>query len=198
MTSFRSKRFFNNKPQVVTIANSNAVEANSSTISMTHSSRFAIFVLCLLAIGTLGCERDRGFRTKAVYRAPVNKLEISIDASGVVLAGHDVCEDGIGRVEVTSYDENAPASFQLRVAGDAETATYRDESGKTGSIAWNWRSASGSLRQLLANAGVTISSADELDECARVINNALAGPKGTTLVGQTKVIDAINVSAKYQ
>ena len=71
-----------------------------------------MIVLSISVLVVVGCDRDRGFRTQAVYRAPLNKLEITIDASGVVLAGHDVCEDGIGRVQVTSLDESAPASIQ--------------------------------------------------------------------------------------
>jgi len=134
-----------------------------------------LFVFC--AIGSVGCQRDHGFQTHAVYRAPLNRFELTVDVSGVVLAGHDVSDNATGCVRVTSLDDAAPVSVELELDGSVNMV---------------------SLQQILSTAGLEVASRDELRECVQVINGALGGPKGTTLKGQSESLEVIEVTAKYE
>lgn len=152
--------------------------------------RVSLATLCLvLTTFVTGCQRDKEFKTHAVYRAPANQYVVTIDAQGVVLAGHDTSDDGVGTVRLVSTDASNPFHITLNVDHSTGRVSYRIEGGEVGELPWGSKSSAGSIEDVLKLAGATIQSSAEITDTAYVIEAALDGPKRTILPGQAKVLD---------
>jgi hypothetical protein len=133
----------------------------------------------LIAIGAAAlcgsaCQPDDRFDTVAQYEAPRGGYRLAIHASGVVKAGDDLSRSSQADVTI------APASAHGSTV--RFTAALPDSSPPGSSLA-----------RLVADAGYE-STPDELDECRRAIDGALAGPKGTLMDGQTRVLRVVEVT----
>ena len=157
------------------------------------SHRFLVGLLAILA-AMLACGApvvDIPFHIFATYRANISGFQVDVDTEGVVPAGHDVASDGTAHVKVTSLF--APAKLNLTIDIDSNgSATIWIDGRPAHSFDW-FRDSHEELGHLIEEVGYQNISMNELDETVRVINNAMAGPKGVLLEGQTKWLEVVDV-----
>ena len=138
------------------------------------------------------CQQDYQFRTSAVYEAPRGRYLIRIDAHGIVRAGHDVSEQASGELRVSPSGEpgpGAPAAISIGLARRDNRILIGDGWPGDGS----GPAPEAVVTGLLSQGGYSIHQ-DELEEIAQVIEGALAGPKGTRMPGQTRVLRVVSTS----
>ena len=152
------------------------------------------FMLCLIFLG-LGVAHfilgppKYDFETEAVYEAPLSGYRIEIHGRGVVRAGHDLSEESSGTAAIGPIGAISARPIEIQLAGIRD-AEFTIEGLRSGQIS---RSGSEPLGELLGSAGYGPLSEDEVRETHAVINGVLAGPKGTTLEGQSKSLRVVSM-----
>ena len=131
-----------------------------------------------------GCQADRPFKTSAVYQTGDGRCTMRLETHGVVRAGNDLARDAEGRVTLSSATQPTGAPPLDAVAVLRGGALTID--GALGA------EIDVLLAANLAAVGCS-PTADERTEFRRAIEGALAGPKGTLMDGQTKVLKVRSV-----
>ena len=158
-----------------------------------HSHHSMIGLLAIL-VAILACGApgvDIPFHISAAYRAKISGFQVEIDTEGIVPAGHDVASDGTAHVKLTSLVD--PTKPDLTIGIDSSGSAVVLIDGKT-EQSFDWfRNSREELGNILEQVGYQSISTDELDETVKAINNAMAGPKGVLLDGQTKWLEVGNI-----
>ena len=150
--------------------------------------------LCLIFLG-LGVAHfilgspEYDFVTEAVYEAPVSGYRIEIHGRGVVRSGRDLSDESSGTATIGPIGTVPARPVQIRLAG-IHNAEFTIEGLASGRLN---RSGSGPLAELLGSAGYGPLSEAEVRETHALINGVLAGPKGTTVEGQSKHLRVVSV-----
>ena len=131
-----------------------------------------------------GCQADRPFKTSAVYQTGDGRCTMRLETHGVVRAGNDLARDAEGRVTLSSATQAAGAPPL-----DAMVALRSGDLTIDGALG---AEIDALLAAHLAAVGCS-PDADERAELRRAIEGALAGPKGTLMDGQTKVLKVRSV-----
>ena len=149
-----------------------------------RGSRTAVAIVWLA--GLQGCQRDYRFNRHARHEAPLARLQISIEAAGLVRAGDDLSESATATVRVRAVPPGPAPVVELTI-GLPDKLAYRVNGGPSGVGTWPPRSGTG-LAELLQGFGYGSVPPDELAEIEWAIAGALAWPKGTLMVGQTRTL----------
>ena len=131
-----------------------------------------------------GCQADRPFKTSAVYQTGDGRCTMRLETRGVVRAGNDLARDAEGRTTLSSATQ-ATGAPPL----DAVVALRSGDLTIDGALG-------GEIDALLAAHLAAVEcapTADERAELRRAIEEALHGPKGTLMDGQTKVLKVSSV-----
>lgn len=140
--------------------------------------------------------RSFRFQTTAVYEAPATGYRLEIEAAGSVEAGDDLSERSEGTARISPLGEADRIPLRLTFSeSDTLTVQFGDRSPETSTRFRRDRDST--LHSLLVRAGYERVDAAEVRESARAIDGALAGPKGTTMEGQSEALRVIRVSLRY-
>jgi hypothetical protein len=142
------------------------------------------FVVPPLAVLLAGCQRDRPFKTAAVYEAAPGRCTMRLETQGVVGAGDDLARDAEGRLTL-SCSAQAPGAAPLHaivaLRGGNVTMDGATGPGIDALMAVN-----------LTAVGCDLTPAGQA-ELRKAIEGALAGPKATLMDGQTTVLRVVSV-----
>jgi hypothetical protein len=152
--------------------------------------RAAVAVVCL--VGLQACQRDYRFNTHARYESLVAHLDITIEASGLVLAGADLSEASTAAVRISPIPPAPGTAVDLTIVLP-DQLSFQVKGGPRGVGSWPPRAAAG-LAELLQQLGYGALPPDELAEVERAIMGALAGPKATLMDGQTRTLRVLETS----
>lgn len=140
--------------------------------------RRALNLIALLPLAA--CFSDTPFCTTAEYMAPRSGFTLWVAAQGTVAFGEDLSQASSGTVRICP---TGPAGTMLDFSVlNAKTSTSPDAKALLASL-----TASG----FTADAG-------EVEEASRAIAGVLAGPKGTILPGQSKVLRVRSAIPRYE
>ena len=131
-----------------------------------------------------GCQTDRPFETSAVYQTGDGRCTMRFETRGVVRAGNDLARDAEGRLTLSSsaQEPGAPPLHAIVVL-------------RSGDLTMDGALGPGVDTLLAVNltaVGCALTPAEQA-ELRRAMEGALAGPKGTLMAGQTKVLKVTSV-----
>jgi hypothetical protein len=155
--------------------------------------------VALLFLGLQGCgQGDWGFRFLGRYEATRSGYRIHVISKGYVKPGADVAESAFA-VATICPTGNAPGkSFRATLTATPRrwTVLQCDELG-LGAEDMNWKTSEKVLTTLLSTAGYGNLSGDEVRGSAKVMLNALSGPKGVILKGQIESLRVLRTDITY-
>jgi hypothetical protein len=128
----------------------------------------------------------------AVYEAVHGGYSARIDCKGVVRGGHDISEQASGVVTVSpsGAGPTGPVPITVEVTRRNNRVQFGNDLLPDGSEP---DPSSVVVSGLLVRAGYSVYL-DELEELASAIEGVLAGPKGTPMSGQTKVLKVVSTT----
>jgi len=152
--------------------------------------------LCLFGTVSLlvGCQKK--FRTEARYAALKNGYTMTISGQGEIPSGADIARKSTGIVTFESQKAGL-RTFSWHCRSLEEVLFCSSAQTKTGGVRWRRLQSLTSFRTFLKDSKITIHSEAELRESKEVIEGVLAGPKGTRMQKQTKVLKVLKVKANY-
>lgn len=140
----------------------------------------------LIMLGTFyftGCTNSYDYKTIAIYQAQSSNLKIDLVATGNILKGHDLDDNGVVNGRILSPKLSDTIFFK------ADESTFSVTFYKYDSI----KSKNLSLKQFFNSINYTEYNTNEIKELEHIIKAAAYGPEGTYTKGQTKDIKVINV-----
>ena len=156
--------------------------------------KFPIFTLLALIVAVLACGApitDLSFHIAAAYRANTSGYQVDIETQGVVRAGHDISDNGAGRVQITPISSTTiwPVTIDLETTSKATISI----SGEIQEDEQFYSDTQEKLLRVLEQAGYESLSREEVEETVRAIFGAISGPKGVMMDGQTEWLQVISV-----
>ncbi len=145
-------------------------------------------LILLLGFIQMGCGNGVNYKTTALYQAEASSLTVNLIATGHIVDGHDLDENGIVEGYISSPKLSDTIYFQ------ANEYNVLALSSKTESIKIsNPRFMDSSLIHFFDRIDYTDYDAEELKEFGKVIHAAAYGPKGTYIDGQPDLIKVVTV-----
>lgn len=152
------------------------------------------FLLSLVSCHPL----NRGFEFRGEYEAPRSRYHIETISAGNIKGGHDVSNEAFSIVRVCPLSGATGKSFDLALLSTPEggiKVNSRDVD--VASSEWNWKTSKGIFKTMLARAGFQGVVEEELIGSVKVLEGALAGPKGAILEGQIDTMKVLGTKSKY-
>ncbi|MEM5564714.1 hypothetical protein WNY78_06345 [Psychroserpens sp. AS72] len=142
------------------------------------------YLIVVIILIITGCSDGFNYETNAIYSAEASNLTVNLKASGFILHGHDLDDDGIvnGYITSTKFTDTLfikATEYKLFVQSNkTDTITSRANKG---------------IKQYLDEIHYKNYNTQELSELEDVIKATAYGPKGTYMKGQTKLINVLRV-----
>lgn len=151
--------------------------------------RLKIVLLLLVFISLTACKDGINYQTNAIYKAEASNLTVHLKATGFILYGHDLDNDGIVKGYILSQKLIDTIYIQ---ANEYELFLL---SNKNDTIKTNTPSYKNvSIKHYLNTIHYNSYNPEELKELEKVIKATAYGPKGTYTKGQTDLIKTISVN----
>lgn len=145
-----------------------------------------IIIVCILSL--IACADGYNYKTNATYKAKASKLTVNLIASGHILHGQDLDENGMVNGKIYS-SKLADTLYVQANEYHILALTYKKET----ILTTNSKQTKTSLIDGLNAIGYKDYDKNELIELEAIIKATAYGPKGTYMKQQTKLIQVLDV-----
>jgi len=155
---------------------------------MQFNIKLKIIILVIALTSFTACKDGFNYKTSVIYKAEASNLTVHLEASGFILHGHDLDDDG--RVEGYMVSPKLEDTIYIQ-ANENELFLSSNKNNKLKKYSSDFKSVS--IKHYLNAINYKDYNAEELIELENVIKATAYGAKGTYINGQTNLIKVLKV-----